>query len=107
MYYVLPPLVFVFVAMRVFSRVKLEIGLGADDWMIVAATLAYFIDVGTGLGIVINGFGMHTYWLDPWHVSKSLQVCLKSNDSVGEEGADLGLGSSFIFRSCFISLLLP
>jgi hypothetical protein len=75
MYYILPALVFVFVAMRVLSRLQLEIGLGADDWMIVAAMVAYFIDVGTGLGIVVNGFGQHTFWLSAWHVSKALEVC--------------------------------
>jgi hypothetical protein len=74
MYYILPALVFVFVGMRVLSRLQLEIGLGADDWMIVAAMVAYFIDVGTGLGIVVNGFGQHTYWLSAWHVSKALEV---------------------------------
>lgn len=61
MYYVLPPLVFLFVGMRVCSRVMLEIGLGADDWMVGAAAGAYFVDVGTGLGIVVNGFGEHTF----------------------------------------------
>ncbi|KAH7342645.1 hypothetical protein BKA65DRAFT_586621 [Rhexocercosporidium sp. MPI-PUGE-AT-0058] len=61
--YVVPFLTALFVAGRIFARIRLDVGLGADDWMIVAASAAYFVDVGTSLGLVLNGFGQHTFWL--------------------------------------------
>jgi hypothetical protein len=60
-YYVLPAMATCFVAARVFIRTKLEVGLGADDWMMIAALAAYLTDVGTGLGIALYGFGQHTF----------------------------------------------
>ena len=74
MYYVVPALVFIFIALRAFSRIKLEIGLGPDDWMIIAVGCTYKVDVGTGLGIVLNGSGQHTYYLSTHQVSEALKV---------------------------------
>lgn len=78
MYFVLPALVTIFVALRLFSRVQLEIGLGADDWMIIAAGFAFMIDTGVGIGIVVNGFGQHTYYLSIYQVSQALKVSKSS-----------------------------
>ncbi|KAH6724285.1 hypothetical protein BKA61DRAFT_664988 [Leptodontidium sp. MPI-SDFR-AT-0119] len=61
--YVVPVLTAIFVGGRIVARIKLDVGLGSDDWMILAAAVAYLVDVGTSLGLVLNGFGQHTYWL--------------------------------------------
>ncbi|PVH89541.1 hypothetical protein DL98DRAFT_600852 [Cadophora sp. DSE1049] len=61
--YIVPFLTACFIGGRIVARVLLDVGLGADDWMILAAAAAYFVDVGTSLGLVLNGFGQHTYRL--------------------------------------------
>jgi hypothetical protein len=71
---VFPPLVTIFIIIRLFSRIKLDVGLGADDYTAVAAYLTYMADVGTGVNIGINGFGQHTFWLSPTQMSRSLMV---------------------------------
>lgn len=53
---------------------KLDVGLGADDWMMLAALVAYLTDVGTGFSIASYGFGEHTFWLSTYQVSKALMV---------------------------------
>ncbi|KAL2075495.1 hypothetical protein VTL71DRAFT_438 [Oculimacula yallundae] len=61
--YVVPPLTALFVAGRIAARFRLHVGLGADDWTVLAASAAYFAAVGTSLGLVLNDFGLHTYHL--------------------------------------------
>ncbi|XMA15516.1 hypothetical protein WAI453_008307 [Rhynchosporium graminicola] len=61
--YIVPALTALFVGGRIAARFRLHVGLGADDWTMLAASAAYFIDVGTSLGLVLNDFGLHTYWL--------------------------------------------
>ncbi|KAH8667988.1 hypothetical protein BGZ60DRAFT_41417 [Tricladium varicosporioides] len=73
LYYVLPALATCFVAARVFARWKLEVGLGPDDWVMLAALAAYLTDVAAGLGIALNGFGQHTYYLTTKQVSHALE----------------------------------
>lgn len=72
--YVLTPLVILLVAARLYSRLKLEVGLGADDYMMVAALLAHLVDLGTGITVVHAGFGQHTFWLTPQQISRALEV---------------------------------
>jgi hypothetical protein len=55
-FYVLPALTTTFVAARIFASLKLDIGLGADDWVMVGALGAYLADVGTGYGMIVQGF---------------------------------------------------
>jgi len=55
--YVLAPLAPSSVAARIFIRVKLVIGLGADDWTMLAALVAYLASIGGGIGIAFNGIG--------------------------------------------------
>jgi hypothetical protein len=73
-YSILTPITTCFVAARMLARLKLDVGLGPDDYVILAAFFAYLIDVAAGLGIVLHGFGMHTWYLTPYQVSKSLEV---------------------------------
>ena len=42
--YIVPFLTACFIGGRVVARVLLDVGLGADDWMILAAAAAYFVD---------------------------------------------------------------
>ena len=53
-------------------------GVGVDDWMMLAALCAYLVDVGTGLGLVVNRFGEHTFWLTTLEVTNSLRVLAPS-----------------------------
>lgn len=68
--YVFPFLTALFLAGRIISRVTLDVGLGADDWTMLAAGAAYFVDVGASLGL--NRFGEHKYWLLTEQVVKAL-----------------------------------
>jgi hypothetical protein len=63
-----------FLAGRLFARIQLDIGLGADDWTMIAAFTTYLIDVSTSLGLVLNGFGEHTYWLDKDNIIAAMKV---------------------------------
>jgi hypothetical protein len=74
LYCILAPLATLFVAARLFARTRLEVGLGPDDWMMLAALIAYLIDIAVGLGIALNGFGEHTYYLSIKQVTDSLRV---------------------------------
>lgn len=42
--YIVPFLTACFIGGRVVARVLLDVGLGADDWMILASAAAYFVD---------------------------------------------------------------
>ncbi|KUJ21600.1 uncharacterized protein LY89DRAFT_378431 [Mollisia scopiformis] len=61
--YTVPFLTFCFLTGRIVGRLLLGVGLGSDDWTMVAAFISYLSGVGTSLGLVLNGFGQHTYWL--------------------------------------------
>jgi hypothetical protein len=74
LYAVVVPLSLLFVGARIFTRYRVDIGLGPDDWMIIAAEAAYLIDAGTGLTIAVQGFGQHTFWLTIHEVSTALKV---------------------------------
>jgi hypothetical protein len=73
-YYVVPALATLFVAARIFVRIKLEVGLGPDDWMMLASLVAYLTNAAMGLTMAIQGFGQHTFWLAPAKVTKVLMV---------------------------------
>lgn len=76
MAYVLPALTSCFVAARLFVRTKLEIGLGADDWVMLAALCGYLAAASIGLGVILQGFGQHTFWLSTHEVSRALMVSI-------------------------------
>jgi hypothetical protein len=67
-----------FVAVRIFVRIKLDIGLGADDLMMLAALCAYLTCIGTALGIALQGFGQHSFWLSTHEITRALMVCAAS-----------------------------
>lgn len=89
LYCVLAPLATLFVAARIFTRTKLDIGLGPDDWMMVAALAAYLTDVGTGSMIAAQGFGEHTFWLSTSEVSSALKVRRGERESLKRSETDL------------------
>lgn len=72
--YILPFLTTLFVVGRIYARIKLDVGLGADDWVLISAYIFYMITVATSLGLVLNHFGEHTYWLSTTQVITSLKV---------------------------------
>jgi hypothetical protein len=73
-YYTVPALATCFVAARFFVRIKLDVGLGADDWLMLAALSSYLCLTGTGVGMAVQGFGQHTYWLSTYQISTALMV---------------------------------
>lgn len=62
-YEIMPPLTVFFVGIRFFTRWLFWGGIGADDWMILAAELCYLLEVAFALGMAIFGFGEHTWFL--------------------------------------------
>lgn len=72
-YYTLPAIATAFVILRFYTRGTLET-IGPDDWTILAAWLTYMIDVGFGLVMMVNKFGLHTYWLTTKQMENSLTV---------------------------------
>jgi hypothetical protein len=82
----LPPIASVFVAARFFVRIKLHVGLGADDWMMLAALAAYYVEVAAALVMYMQGFGQHTLWLSQEEITQSLMV---STPKVPHVHADL------------------
>lgn len=72
--YVASPLTVLVVAGRLFSRIKLKVGLEADDWMIIAALICFLIDDAFGLGILLNGFGQHKYYFTTSQIINPLKI---------------------------------
>jgi hypothetical protein len=72
--YVVPALTTVFLVGRISARRVLHVGLGYDDWVIISAYFAYIIAVATSLGLVLNKFGEHVFWLTTEQVIRSLKV---------------------------------
>lgn len=64
----------VFVVARFFVRIKLHVGLGADDWMMLVALAAYYVDVTAALVMYMQGFGQHMLWLSQEEITQSLMV---------------------------------
>ncbi|KAG9231786.1 hypothetical protein BJ875DRAFT_105796 [Amylocarpus encephaloides] len=71
--YILVSLASLVVAIRCYSRIKLDIGMGADDWAMVAALSTYIIESGTSIGITNNKFGQHLYYL----TTREVMIALK------------------------------
>lgn len=80
LYYVMPALTAVFVALRFASRIVVDVGVKADDYMMLAAEVAFLADVATGLVMIFNKFGEHTYFLSTKELSTSLEVSLEIQD---------------------------
>lgn len=57
------------------GRFLLRIALGADDWVMVASFIAYLAEVGTSLGMILNGFGEHIFWLSNRQIIAALKAC--------------------------------
>jgi hypothetical protein len=72
--YVIPFLTACFLGGRLLGRFLLRIALGADDWVMVLSFVAYLSEVGTSLGMVLNGFGEHGFWLSTDQIVTSLKV---------------------------------
>lgn len=73
-FYVMPALTAMFVALRFLSRWLCDVGIMADDYCMLMAEIAYLVDVSTGLLIATNGFGEHTYSLTIKEVTNALKV---------------------------------
>jgi hypothetical protein len=71
---VLPALTTLFVGGRILGRVLLKVGLGRDDWVMLAALVLYLGSVGTSLGLIANRFGEHTFWLRTSQIDMALKV---------------------------------
>lgn len=72
---VLTPLVGLFILARIFIRIRVEHGLGLDDWAMIAAGTLYMGSVGIAFPITIMGYGQHTWYLLPDTITLSLKVC--------------------------------
>ncbi|KAH6715560.1 hypothetical protein BKA61DRAFT_575001 [Leptodontidium sp. MPI-SDFR-AT-0119] len=72
-YCVLVPVTTIFVALRIFARVRLNIGLGPDDWVLLLAFAFYLCITSTAWVIAVTGFGQHTYWLLTRQVERALR----------------------------------
>jgi hypothetical protein len=72
--YTVPFITTLFVAGRAFARIRLDVGFGWDDWVMISAYVSYIIAVGTSLGLVLNGFGEHKFWLSTTQVITGLKV---------------------------------
>ncbi|KAJ5050700.1 uncharacterized protein L3040_002575 [Drepanopeziza brunnea f. sp. 'multigermtubi'] len=70
---IVPALTLLFLLGRVTARIRLAVGLGADDWMILAAAAAYYIDMAISLGLVGEGFGQNQYWLEGSQIVNGLK----------------------------------
>lgn len=80
--YVLVFLSTLFVGLRCFSRLKLKVGMGADDWTIIAALCSYILDTVAALLQTKNGFGQHIFYLTPKELTDSLKVRQKSQETL-------------------------
>lgn len=71
--YIVPAITTLFIIGRLCARIRLDVGLGCDDWVLIAAYFAYMTAVATSLGLVLNQFGEHTFWLTTGQVVRSLK----------------------------------
>lgn len=71
--YAVPFLTSIFIVGRISARIRLGVGFGSDDWMILAASLTYYSGVGTSIGLLGNGFGQHTYWLTNSQITNGMR----------------------------------
>lgn len=71
---VVTPLVILFIASRVFIRLKTNTGLGLDDWAIIIAGLFYVANAGMAIPITVIGYGQHTWYLSPGDMILALKV---------------------------------
>jgi len=72
--YTVPFITTLFVAGRAFARIKFDVGFGWDDWVMISAYASYMIAVGSSLGLALNKFGEHTFWLSTTQVITGLEV---------------------------------
>jgi hypothetical protein len=73
MHVVLTPLVFLFIACRLYIRVKMD-GLGLDDWSMVLAGFFYMASAGIAFPSTMMGYGQHTWYLEPSTFTLSMKV---------------------------------
>lgn len=76
--YIVPFLTACFLGGRVSGRLLMGVSLGSDDWTMIVAFIFYLASVGTSLGLVLNGFGEHTFWLSKQQIINALKVPLSS-----------------------------
>ncbi|RDW89702.1 hypothetical protein BP6252_01734 [Coleophoma cylindrospora] len=73
LYYIFPALTTIFVLLRLLSRRLLNLGVREDDYMMIAALIAYYADCSSGLAMVMQGFGQHTWYLSTDQINESLK----------------------------------
>jgi hypothetical protein len=71
---ILTPLVALFIIARLFIRVKMEAGIGPDDWAMAIAVVFYMGSAGIAFPITMMGYGQHTWYLTPDTIILSLKV---------------------------------
>jgi hypothetical protein len=71
---VLTPLVGLFILARIFIRLRVEFGLGLDDWAMIFAGAFYMGSAGIAFPITIMGYGQHTWYLPISTIILSLKV---------------------------------
>ncbi|KAH7393460.1 hypothetical protein BKA64DRAFT_755623 [Cadophora sp. MPI-SDFR-AT-0126] len=72
-YIVLVPLTTLFVSLRIFARLRLNIGIGPDDYVLLVALAFYLTMTSTAWVIAVTGFGQHTFWLLTRQVVRALK----------------------------------
>lgn len=53
----------IFAAARIASRLHGNMGLGADDWMMLVAQVAFFGDLAAGMRIPLLGLYVYDFWV--------------------------------------------
>lgn len=74
LYYVFPALATIFVILRLLSRWLLNLGVREDDYMMIAALVAYLGGVAMGLEMASQGFGQHTWYLTSDQIDTAMKV---------------------------------
>lgn len=68
------PLVTLFLAVRLFIRLKTEAGLWADDYLMIGAFIFYLASVSMELVLLDTGFGQHTWYFSTPMFSDAVKV---------------------------------
>lgn len=77
--YILPFLTTLFVVGRICARKILDVGLAWDDWILLAGYFFYLCSVAGSLGMVMNDFGEHAFWLTTDQMITALKVRFQSS----------------------------
>lgn len=71
---IVTPMVVLFVAARIFIRLRLESRLRPDDYAIVAAGVTYVGAAAMAFPVTMKGYGQHTWYLSIADLTLALKV---------------------------------